>query len=159
MPPIHSNSCHSSRSSILAMLQNCQSTSNPGLVASFPLPLHYTYTKTPQTAPVTSMVQRKDILGFSHPLWIISIFSSSKDGQPVSIEHDHKHITICPRPWQSLGYLLEGVQEFAAQNVFELCELCRVSGDWVWNSSSVSHQGSVRPGGKVDTAFLKHRLL
>lgn len=28
-----------------------------------------------------------------------------------------------------------------------------VSGGWVWNSSSVSHQGSVRPGGEVHTAF------
>lgn len=34
-----------------------------------------------------------------------------------------------------------------------------VSGDWVWNSSSVSHQGSVRPERKVNTAFLKYRLL
>lgn len=74
------------------------------------------------------MVQRKDVLGFSHPLWIILLFSSSKDGQPASIEHDHNHIAICPRLWQSLGYLLEGVQEFAAQNVFELCELCL--GQW-----------------------------
>lgn len=86
-------------------------------------------------------------------------FSSSKDGQLASIEHDHSHIAICPSPRQSLGYLLEGIQEFAAQNVFELCESCL--GQWGLGVEQqlCESQGSVRPEGKVDTAFFNYRLL
>lgn len=44
--------------------------------------------------------------------------------------------------------------------MFELCvHYAGVHGGWVWNSSSVSHQESVRPGGELHTVLFSYRLL